>query len=56
VRMALRWHAAGMELADALHVARLENADELITFDKRFARVAADVGAEPPVRLLQAKA
>jgi len=55
VRVALRWHAAGMDLADALHVARVENADEFITFDRRFARVAAEVGAEPPVRLLDAQ-
>lgn len=53
VRAALRWHAEGLDLADALHVARLgEQADELITFDRAFSRTAASVGTNTRVRLL----
>jgi len=52
VRAALRWHANGMDLADALHVARLERTDEFITFDKKCARKAEQLGVAPPVRLL----
>jgi len=55
VRVALRRHAAGMDFADALHLARVEKADEFITFDMHFARVAAEAGAKPPVRLLKAE-
>ena len=52
VRAALQWHARGMDLADALHVARLPKADEFITFDKQLARMAEQLAVEPPVRLL----
>ena len=52
VRTALRWHAQGMDLADALHLARLEHVDEFVTFDRKFARKANSLAATPPVRLL----
>jgi predicted nucleic-acid-binding protein len=55
VRAALRWHAEGMDLADSLHIARLHQVDEFITFDKKCANKAEQVGVEPPVRLLQPK-
>jgi len=55
VRKALRWHAAGMDLADALHVARAEHAEEFVTFDRRFAVGAARLDVEPAVRLLKAE-
>jgi predicted nucleic-acid-binding protein len=55
VRKALRWHAAGMDFADALHVARAEQAEEFITFDQRFAGRAAGLAVEPAVRLLTAE-
>lgn len=52
VRRALRWHGQGMDLADALHLAKAGTASELVTFDKRFARSARETRAKPPVRLL----
>lgn len=55
VRKALRWHAAGMDLADALHSASAEHAEEFITFDRRFAASAAKLTIEPAVRLLKAE-
>lgn len=53
VRAALQWHGAGMDFADALHVARLQQADEFITFDQALARKADKLGVTPSVRLLQ---
>ena len=53
VRTALRWHGEGMDLADGLHLARLQNVDEFITFDRKFARKAQSLEAQPPVRLLK---
>lgn len=53
VRAALRWHAGGMDLADALHLAKAHQADELVTFDRRFAHVAERLQAKPTVRLLE---
>ena len=49
VRSALAWHASGIDLADALHLARSADADELVTFDRRFAKRAEGVAR---VRLL----
>ena len=50
---ALEWHAAGMDFADALHLesgrARCEG---FITFDKKLARKAGQLGAGP-VELLR---
>lgn len=56
VRMALRWYEAGMDLADALHVARSERAEEFVTFDAGFADASARLGVAPAVRLLKADA
>lgn len=53
VRAALRWHADGMDFADALHVAKLQPADEFITFDRACAKKAAKVGTPSTVRLLE---
>lgn len=52
IRRALRWHGQGMDLADALHLAKASPASELVTFDKRFAHAARDLNTTPPVRLL----
>jgi len=38
---ALAWAEAGMDLADALHLAKTRGCDGFATFDRRFARVAA---------------
>ena len=49
VRAALRWHAAGMDFADALHVARSPSADAFLTFDRDLVRRAQTVGTPVPV-------
>jgi predicted nucleic-acid-binding protein len=41
VRRALAGIAAGLDVADAFHRAAAEDADRLVTFDRRFARAAA---------------
>jgi predicted nucleic acid-binding protein len=40
VRQALDWMEAGLDLADALHLAKAAGCDAFVTFDRRFARVA----------------
>lgn len=52
MRPALAWHAGGMDLADALHLASSGRADELVTFDRRFSSTAGQLEAAPPVRVL----
>jgi predicted nucleic-acid-binding protein len=52
VRVALRWHERGMDLADALHRASARDCTELVTFDRRFAASAAREGHGVAVRLL----
>jgi predicted nucleic acid-binding protein len=42
---ALEWMAAGVDFADALHLARARHCDGFITFDRRFARAADRLGA-----------
>jgi predicted nucleic-acid-binding protein len=54
VRQAVTWHAAGMDFADALHLAGAQGADDLVTFDKQLARRAGQLDAHPPVTLLAA--
>jgi predicted nucleic acid-binding protein len=46
---ALDWYEAGLDLADALHVASSGAATGFATFDREFARRAADLGTRPPV-------
>jgi predicted nucleic-acid-binding protein len=41
VAEAMRWFAAGMDFADALHLASSEGAEEFATFDRKFAAKAA---------------
>ena len=52
VATAIDWHAAGMDFADALHLAGSSDCDELVTFDRDFARRAQDAPDTIPVRLL----
>ena len=52
VLQALAWHEAGMDYADALHLASRSAAGSFATFDRAFARVAAKIGAHPPVDAL----
>ncbi|ODT86683.1 type II toxin-antitoxin system VapC family toxin [Phenylobacterium sp. SCN 70-31] len=48
VAAALQMAGEGVDLADALHLAAADGCEALVTFDRRFARLAA--GARPPVR------
>jgi predicted nucleic-acid-binding protein len=50
---ALSWHARGMDLADALHLASSKPAGSLVTFDRDLAAAAAAHGCVPGVELLQ---
>jgi predicted nucleic-acid-binding protein len=40
---ALDWMAAGMDFADALHLAAAEQCDAFVTFDRRLGRIASRV-------------
>jgi predicted nucleic-acid-binding protein len=42
---ALDWSAAGMDFADALHLARAEHCDAFVTFDWRLAAAATGIPA-----------
>lgn len=48
VRVALDWVDAGMDVADALHLALSGKATKFLTFDTTLARRAARLGARPP--------
>lgn len=48
VRVALGWVDAGMDVADALHLALSGKATKFLTFDAALARRAARLGARPP--------
>lgn len=37
---ALDWTNRGMDFADALHLAKAERCDAMVSFDRRFARTA----------------
>jgi predicted nucleic-acid-binding protein len=41
---ALDWMAAGMDFADALHVAKSSDCEAFVSFDKRLLRTAARLG------------
>jgi predicted nucleic-acid-binding protein len=52
IEVALEWCRDGIDFADALHLAASASCVELLTFDDRgYARKAARLGLEPPVRL-----
>jgi predicted nucleic-acid-binding protein len=53
VTEALSWHAQGMDLADALHLASSGHADRLATFDRKLAATAAALHCLPRVQLLE---
>jgi predicted nucleic acid-binding protein len=42
---ALDWMEAGLDFADALHLAKAAGRDAFVTFDQRFARAANRLGA-----------
>jgi predicted nucleic-acid-binding protein len=52
VELALEWHLAGMDFADALHLVSSGGAAKLATFDRRLARTAGRVRGAIPVDLL----
>jgi predicted nucleic acid-binding protein len=42
--LAVEWHAAGIDFADAMHLASSQDMGTLATFDKAFARNSANLG------------
>ena len=50
VRRALEWHRQGMDFADALHHARSEGCDALISFDRQLALSAQQLNLQPTVK------
>ena len=52
IRRALGWHAVGLDLADAVHLASSARAERFVTFDTAFAATAEKVGTEPGVERL----
>ena len=50
VRRALGWHRMGLDFADALHLARSEGCDALISFDRPLAQLASQLNLQPPVQ------
>ena len=54
VIQALDWNLAGLDLADALHMASSRQAERLVTFDRAFARRASRRSLAPKVELLEA--
>jgi predicted nucleic acid-binding protein len=52
VAAALAWHAQGLDLADALHLAASQPGEGFVTFDRELALRAGDLGT-PPVQLLE---
>lgn len=44
VRQALAWHQAGMDFADALHLAASSQATEFVTFDRDMIKAAKRLG------------
>lgn len=41
---ALQWTSAGMDFADALHLARTRHCETFVSFDRRLARTASSAG------------
>ena len=52
VQQALEWYAAGLDFADALHLASSSEADRFATFNRGFEKVARSLDQRPPVELL----
>lgn len=49
VRIALGWIEAGMDVADAFHLALCAKSSRFLTFDAALARRARGLGTQPPV-------
>ena len=52
LRQALAWHAQGLDFANALHLALSHGSQELVTFDRAYAKQSKHLTASPPVRLV----
>jgi predicted nucleic-acid-binding protein len=52
VLRALRWYEAGLDFADALHLASLDATDRFASFDRGLAQRAAELDEAPAVDLL----
>lgn len=52
VARAIEWYEAGMDVADALHLATCPEVEAFVTFDRKMARRSRAVGPTIPVRLL----
>jgi predicted nucleic-acid-binding protein len=50
VARALDWFEAGLDFADAMHLAATPDGDEFVTFDRSLARRARHLRGTPPVR------
>ena len=51
ISKALAWMRGGMDFSDALHLAKAEGCEAFVSFDARFAKLAASLNA-PKVRVL----
>ena len=51
-KQALDWYAAGLDFADALHLASSREAGRFATFDRKLAKVARRLQERPEVELL----
>jgi predicted nucleic-acid-binding protein len=49
VLRALAWHGAGMDFADAMHLAASDAASAFVSFDRNLARAAKRASAKPDV-------
>ena len=49
VARAMGWAEAGMDFADALHLAAAAGCESFLTFDRRFVRSGRDLATAPPV-------
>lgn len=49
VRRAIDWMDAGLDFADAFHLALSERTEKFLSFDANLSRRAARLGARPPV-------
>jgi predicted nucleic-acid-binding protein len=44
---AIEWHTRGLDFADAIHLAKSQECDSFVTFDKNFITFSTDVSAIP---------
>ena len=49
LKQALAWYSDGLDFADALHLALSQDAKQLVTFDKKFVKMAKKSGVNASV-------